>query len=87
MLVFPKGDVTLMFTTTHFGFCDWPLQLYTSQKGHMQLVTNELLNPCCFTHLVTKDIQLQNPIVLMIKILIFFYNREIPCHHSPQYDM
>jgi hypothetical protein len=25
-------------TTTHFGFCNWPLQLHTSQKGHMWLV-------------------------------------------------
>jgi len=23
------------FITTHLGFGDWPLQLHTSQKGHM----------------------------------------------------
>jgi hypothetical protein len=35
-------------STTHYGFCDWPLQLHTNQKGHMQLVISELLNPCRF---------------------------------------
>jgi hypothetical protein len=38
----------------------WVLQLgfvsSPSQEGHMQLVIHELLNPCCFTHLITKDI-------------------------------
>jgi hypothetical protein len=47
----------------------------------MQLVTNELLNPCHFTHLVMRDVQLRNPIILTIRILIFLYNNEIPCHH------
>jgi hypothetical protein len=67
--------------TTYFGFCDWPLQLHTSQKGHMQLLISELLNPCRFTHLVTKDDQLQNPVILMTRIFLFSYNNEIPCHH------
>jgi hypothetical protein len=39
-------------TTTHFEFCD----------GHLRLLIIELLNPCRFTHLVTKDILLQSPI-------------------------
>jgi len=30
---------------------------------------SELLNPCRFTHLITRDVQLQNLIILMIKIL------------------
>jgi len=48
----------------------------------MQLVTNELLNnPFCFTYLVARDVQLQNLVVLMIKILNFSYNNEISCHH------
>jgi hypothetical protein len=47
----------------------------------MGLVTIELLNPCCFTHLVARDIQLQSTFVLMIKILNFYYNNEISCHH------
>jgi len=38
----------------------------------MGLRTNELLNPFHFTHLVAKDIQVQNLFVLMITILIFF---------------
>jgi hypothetical protein len=38
----------------------------------MHLVTSELLNPCCFTHLVTKDIQLQSLVILTTKILNFF---------------
>jgi hypothetical protein len=63
----------------------WVLQLaftiHISQKGHMQLVTSELLNPCHFTHLMVEDVELQSPVVLMTKILIFFYNSEIPCHH------
>jgi hypothetical protein len=42
----------------------------------MQLVTSELLNPCCFTHSVTKDIELQSLIVLTIIIFYFFYNNE-----------
>jgi hypothetical protein len=46
----------------------------------MQLVIIELLNPCCFTHLVTSGIQLQNLIILTTKILKFSYNNEIPCH-------
>jgi hypothetical protein len=29
---------------------------------------SELLNPCRFTHLVPKDVQLQSPIILTIKI-------------------
>lgn len=41
---------------TCFGFCNWPLQLHISQKGHMRLMTNEWLNPCRSTHLVAKDI-------------------------------
>jgi hypothetical protein len=53
-----KNDVSSTFTT-NFGFYDWPLQLHTSRDGHMQLVTSELLNPCCFTHLIAKDVQLQ----------------------------
>jgi hypothetical protein len=71
----------LHVTATHFGFCDWPLQLYTNQKGHIQLMIHELLNPCCFIHLVTRDVQLQSSIVLMIRILNFSYNSGIPCHH------
>jgi hypothetical protein len=47
----------------------------------MQLVTSELVNPCHLTHLITTDVQLQNAIVLMTKILKFYYNNEIPCHH------
>jgi hypothetical protein len=46
----------------------------------MQLVINELLNPCHFTHLITRDIQLQNLIILMTKILKFSYNNEITCY-------
>jgi hypothetical protein len=42
--------------TTQFGFCDQPLQLHTSQEGHMGLLPSELLNPCCFVHLVIKDV-------------------------------
>jgi hypothetical protein len=38
----------------------------------MGLLTNELLNPCHFTHLVAKDIQVQNLFVLMTTILMFF---------------
>jgi len=38
----------------------------------MRLVTNELLNPCRFTHLAVRDFQLQNLVILMIMILIFF---------------
>jgi hypothetical protein len=34
------------------GLCDYIL----IQKGHMQLVIHELLNPCHFTHLIIKDI-------------------------------
>jgi hypothetical protein len=37
----------------------------------MQLVINELGNSCRFTHLITRDVQLQSPIVLTIKIIIF----------------
>jgi hypothetical protein len=51
----------------------------------MQLVTSELLNRCQFTHLVTRDIQLQSPIILTSKI--FFHNNEIPCHHKPWHDV
>jgi hypothetical protein len=47
-----------IYITTHFGFCNWPLQIHTNKKGHMRLVINELLNPCCFTHLIAKDVQL-----------------------------
>jgi hypothetical protein len=25
----------LDITTTHFGFCNWPLQLHTNLEGHM----------------------------------------------------
>jgi hypothetical protein len=42
--------------TTHFGFCDQPLQLHTNQERHMRLLTSELLNPCCFIDLVIKDV-------------------------------
>ncbi len=44
-------------------------------------MTNELLNPCCFTHLVAKNVQLQSLIILMINIFKNIYNNEIPCHH------
>jgi hypothetical protein len=47
----------------------------------MRLVTNELLNPCHFTHLITKDVQMQSLVVLTIRIFKFSYNIEIPCHH------
>jgi hypothetical protein len=57
------------------------VQLHTNQKGHMHLMTSELLNPCCFTHLVTKDIQLQSLVILTTKIFKFSCNNEIPCHH------
>jgi hypothetical protein len=43
----------------------------------MQLVINELLNSCRFTHLVTRDIQLQSPIILTTRILKVSYNNEI----------
>jgi hypothetical protein len=46
----------------------------------MQLVFSELLNSCRFTHLVVRDVQLQNSIVLMIKVFkfnFFFNNNEI----------
>jgi len=35
----------------------------------MQLMINELLNPCHFTHLIIGDVQLQNQIGLMTRIL------------------
>jgi hypothetical protein len=44
-------------------------------------MTSELLNPCHFTHLVAMDVNLQNPIVLMTKILKFYYNAKFSCHH------
>jgi hypothetical protein len=44
---------------------------YILFKKDMQLVINELLNPCRFTHLVAKDVQLQSPILLMIRINFF----------------
>ncbi len=69
------------FITTHFGFYDLPLKLYINQKRHMRLMISELLDPCHFTHLVPRDIQLQNPIILMIRVLIFLYNNEISYHH------
>jgi len=47
----------------------------------MQLPTSELLNPCRFTHLVAKDIQLQSLFVLTTTILTLIYSNEIPCHH------
>jgi hypothetical protein len=28
----------------------------TNQEGHMQLMTNELLNPYCFTHSIARDV-------------------------------
>jgi hypothetical protein len=65
----------------HFGFCNWSLQLYISQEEHMRLVIGELLSPCHFTHLVTRDIQLQNLVILMTRIFKFSYNNEISCHH------
>jgi hypothetical protein len=37
----------------------------------MRLVTSKLLNPRCFTHLVERDAQLQNLIILTIKINFF----------------
>jgi hypothetical protein len=37
----------------------------------MWLMTNELLNPCHFIHLVVKDVPLQNLVVLMIRISKF----------------
>jgi hypothetical protein len=43
----------------------------------MQLVINELLNSCRFTHLVTRDVQLQSPIILTTRILKISYNNEI----------
>jgi hypothetical protein len=36
---------------------------HTNQGGQMQLMTIELLNPCCLTHLVTRDVQLQSLVV------------------------
>jgi hypothetical protein len=42
---------------------------------------SELLNPCRFTHLNAKDIQLQNPVILMNMILKLYYINEISCHH------
>jgi hypothetical protein len=63
----------------------WVLQLvftiYINQEEHMRLMTGELLNPCHFTHLVIRDIQLQNLVVLMIRILKFSYNNKFSCHH------
>jgi hypothetical protein len=47
----------------------------------MQLMINELLNPCHFTHLVAKDVQLKSPIILTIKFFKFCYNNKISCHH------
>jgi hypothetical protein len=44
-------------------------------------MTNELLNPYCFTHLVVRNVQFQGLVVLRIKILDFFDNNEISCHH------
>jgi len=45
-------------------------------------MTSELLNnPCYFTHLIAKNVQLQSLVVLTIKFLKFSYNIEIPCHH------
>jgi hypothetical protein len=46
----------------------------------MQQVTNELLNPRHFTHLIARGVQLQNLVVLMIRIYFIFYNNEISCH-------
>ncbi len=40
---------------TYIHNTSWVLQLCPNQ-GHMQLVTHELLNPCCFIHLIAKDI-------------------------------
>jgi hypothetical protein len=34
----------------------------------MRLMTSQLLNPCCFTHLVISDVQLQSLVVLMTKV-------------------
>jgi hypothetical protein len=47
----------------------------------MQLVISELLNPCRFTHLVARDVQLQNLVVLTTRTFLFSYNNEIPWHH------
>jgi hypothetical protein len=38
---------------------------------------NELLNTCRFTHLVTRDIQLQSPIILTTQVFKLSYNNEI----------
>ncbi len=43
------------FITTHFGFCDLHLWLNINCKGHIWLTIYEVLNPCCFPQLVTKD--------------------------------
>jgi hypothetical protein len=77
----------IMAITTHFGFFDSPLQLHINPKWHMQLMTSELLNPCHFTHLVTNNVQLQNLVILMIRILKCSYNNEIPCHLWPLCDI
>jgi hypothetical protein len=37
----------------------------------MKLMINELLNPCCLSHLVAKDVLLQSLIVLTIKFIYF----------------
>jgi hypothetical protein len=37
----------------------------------MQLVINELLNPCHFTHLIRRDVQLQNQVGLMTDLNFF----------------
>ncbi len=49
--------ISIMSNTQHnlgflIGFYNYIL------VRHMRLLTSELLNPCHFTHLVTKDIQL-----------------------------
>jgi hypothetical protein len=44
-------------------------------------MTNELLDPSRFTHLVVRDIQLQSLMILTTKILNFVYNSDIQCHH------
>jgi hypothetical protein len=63
------------------GFAIDLYKLHISEEKHMQLMTSELLNLCHFTHLVTKNIQLQNLVVLMTMILKFSYINEISCHH------
>jgi hypothetical protein len=47
----------------------------------MRLMISRLLNPCYFTHLVTRGIELQSLVVLMTKIFLISCNNEIRCHY------